>query len=286
MKRSSWAPVWALCRLGACLGLALPGAPARAQPAPGGRAQVYRVTEADFTVPQVKLPNAAVARRINQALLRLLIGDHAEAVDSLGTPRQQLRQAVRECCPGQGAASSGLTAAEYKVLLNQHFLLSFEFSVEFTGAYSWGRTEHATFDLRTGRLLRLADLVADLPVQLERRMEGAINRRIGASMAEIAAESQDPAEIADLAERFHWNKATRRVNFKAGGAADEAAEISLDEFALTPDALLLFYRAGLPHAIFNFEPDETYHFPYGRLQPRGPLVPVAQVRAPISGKSK
>ncbi|WP_158022810.1 hypothetical protein, partial [Hymenobacter coccineus] len=60
--------------------------------------------------------------------------------------------------------------------------------------------------------------------------------------------------------------------------ADGAPGIAFDEFALTPRALLLFYRFELPHVVQNYEPADTYRFPYARVRPRGPLVPLA--RAP------
>ncbi len=256
------------------------GAPAWAQPAPGGRAQVYGVTEADFTVPQVRLPNTAVAQRINRTLLRLVVGDHADNVDSLGTARQQLRQADRASRYDANEKvlydyGRGLVGADYNVLLNQDFLLSLGFTLEFTGAHPMQKTGHVTFDLRTGRPLRLADAVADSPGQLTPRMDGAINRRMGETLAEIVTTTDDSAQVADLTERFHWNKATRRVNFARAGRPDGAPGIALDEFALTPRALLLFYRFELPHVIQNFEPDDTYRFPYARVRPRGPLVPLA-----------
>ncbi|MGI4886397.1 MAG: hypothetical protein ACRYFR_15685 [Janthinobacterium lividum] len=265
-------------------GLGVAGAPAGAQPAPSGRARVYSVVEGDFAVPQVKLPDAAVARRINRALLRLIIADRAEGVDSLGTPQQQLRQAARASRYDAGAqalrsAAQGFVGADYETLLNQDFLLSLGFGLEFVGAYPSRETKHATFDLRTGRRLRLGDLIADPPAQLTRRLQGAINRRMGEKLAEIAADSNDPAEVADLTERFHWNRTTRRVNFETDGHAGGAVVV-LDDFALTPPALLLFYQVGLPHAILNFEPDDTYRFPYARVLPRGPLVPLAKTTAP------
>lgn len=87
-------------RIGAVLflvGLAVGGPVGWAQGVAGSRAQVYSVSAEGFAVPQVKLPNVAVARRINRALLRLVMRS-AEGVDSLGTARQQIRQANRTCC--------------------------------------------------------------------------------------------------------------------------------------------------------------------------------------------
>ncbi|TPG63751.1 hypothetical protein [Hymenobacter nivis] len=262
------------------MGFALLGAPARAQAVAAGRAQVYGVTEADFTVPQVKLADAAVARRINRTLLRLIVGAQTDNVDSLGTAQQQLHQADRESRYDAEAKvlrryGQGFVGAEYKILLNQHFLLSFAFNFEYLGAYPSQSTQHATFDLRTGRQLRLANLIADAPAQLTLRMQGAISRRIGEHLGQLAADPTNKDEMTYLAERFHWRADARRVVFETNGRTEAAAAVGLDEFALTPQALLLFYRFDLPHVIQNFEPDDTYRFPYARVRPRGPLVPVA-----------
>lgn len=261
-------------------GLLLSGLGALAQAAPGGRAQVYGVTEADFIVPQVRLADAAVARRINRTLLRLIVRANADDIDSLGTPRQQLRQADRDSRYDAETKvlrryGQGLVGADYATLLNQDFLLSFAFTLEFLGAYPSQATQHVTFDLRTGRQLRLADIIADPPAQLTLRMEGAINRRVGEHLGQLAADPTNKGEMTNLVERFHWRADARRVVFEAAGRPNGAPGIALEEFALTPRALLLFYRFELPHVIQNFEPDDTYRFPYARVRPRGPLVPLA-----------
>ncbi|AWM32435.1 hypothetical protein DDQ68_06305 [Hymenobacter nivis] len=159
-------------------------------------------------MPQVKLADAAVARRINRALLQLLVRAHAAGdVDSLRTPRQQLRQADQASRYDADEKVSrnygrGLVGADYNVLLNQGFSLLFGFTLEFVGVQPMQETGHVTFDLRTGRPLRLADVVADEPAQLTLRTEGAINRRMGETLVEIVATINDSAEVAGLTERF------------------------------------------------------------------------------------
>lgn len=49
-----------------------------------------------------------------------------------------------------------------------------------------------------------------------------------------------------------------------------------DEFALRPQALLLFFTIGMARVEFEFLPDDTYIFPYERLHPRGLLVAVVK----------
>lgn len=256
----------------------------RAQAISGGRAQIGTVTEGKrngrFQVPQVHLPDAVVARRINRRIIQLMLG---EATDPTLSLSQQLGQAKRTCCydaengRGWNTVGQGLTGCQYQVLLNAHGLLSLELYREFTGAYAWESTEHATFDLRTGQVLTLADLVVDSPAQLTRRMHGAISRRLTAELAAMHTNGSDSADIAVVAERFCWDWSAKRVRFQSDpGPAEEARadEPDLENFALTPHELRLYYGPVLPHIALHLEPDNTYHFPYTRLQLRKALLPL------------
>lgn len=106
-------------------------------------------------------------------------------------------------------------------------------------------------------------------------MHGAISRRFGESLAEMVADGTDSADIALVAERFCWDWTAKRARFQsdlAPTAEDRANEPDLESFALTPDELQLHYERVLPHVVQNLEPDNTYHFPFVRLQPRGILL--------------
>ena len=251
-----------------------------------GRAQVYTVAttavDARFQVPQVRLPDAAVARRINRVLLRDVTG-YFETVDSAASPVRQLRQAARECCYNEATKSwqefgnGGRTATAYTVLLNQDFLLSLAISHDNADRTELGGS-YFTFDLRTGRLLTLGDLLADPPAQLNQRFGAAINRRLRDDLAEVTAIYGDSAVIDDVSRLygFHgvdeWNTAPRHQ-----AAADTVVDYQYPgEFALRPKALLLFHSVGMMPAQYEFLPNDTYIFPYERLHPRGLLVVVAK----------
>lgn len=279
--------------LGVGVGLGIRPA-AVAQTRPGEQAQVYTITNegagGNFQLPQVRLPNTVVARRINRQLLGL-VTDYSSAVDSTASPRRQLTQLARECCYDQEsrswlAAGSGLTGMTYEVLLNQNYLLSFQFQREDQGLEQPG-TSHLTFNLRTGRLVTLVELVADSPAQLERRLWYAINRRLHDELAEVVARyGDDSTMIAHVAQLYgisEWNttpQAAIRLDTSSGTEIDPSeSALYLTEFALRPDALLLFHPVGMSRLNFEFLPDETYVFPYARLRPRAILQPVAQAAA-------
>lgn len=91
-----------------------------------------------FQVPQVKLPNAAAARQINRRIADLMIEQEAKPGQTL---HQRLKAAEVKCCYDEDAGhwnnvGSGLTGSSYTVLLNRQGLLSLEYELEFTGAYS------------------------------------------------------------------------------------------------------------------------------------------------------
>ncbi|MGI4871931.1 MAG: hypothetical protein ACRYFX_12235 [Janthinobacterium lividum] len=266
---------------------------ARAQVAPGSRAQVSAVVTAEaaegFRVPQVRLPNAAVARRINRQLLRYVTANF-RSIDSTAAPARQLYQAARECCydqetKGWRAGGDGLTAVSYTVLLNQDYLLSLEFSDD-EGGLTQPETHHLTFDLRTGRRLTLTDLLADPPAELNRRLGWAVNRRLREELANVAAAYGDSTTIDYVAQlygfygRDEWNT-TPRHDFTSPAVPDslydydQLVKYELAEFALRPQALLLFHPVGMSRLNLEFLPSETYTFPFERLHPRGLLVLLA-----------
>jgi hypothetical protein len=180
------------------------------------------------------------------------------------------------------AAGEGLTGSEYTVLLNRSGLLSLSLTKQTTGAHHNYETEFLAFDLRTGRLLTLTDVVADPPAQLTRRMQGAINRRYSEALALAKAESADSVILAEMAEKFYWDWSARRVRWFAGDTSAAALALTspdpeVTSFALTPTALLLFHSAAFHRLSLAPEPDDTYRFPYTRLQPRSLLVPLTKV---------
>lgn len=249
--------------------------PAAAQAPNPGRAEIYAVLGAgkgaQFSVPQVRLADEVVSQRINRAIARTVRQAAEAAVDTaVALPRQLRQVASQACC---------LSGTRFQVLLNQNYLFSVKLSLEFRGTSSYERQSYLVFDLGTGQRLGLAALVADLPAQLTRRLEGAVNRRIGEYLGDTATSEYDGR--AALAEQFGWDFAKRRMRFSIVGNPADVTAPNLDEFALTPHALLLFYRVGLSKSIQADTPDDSYRFPYSRLQVRGHLADIVQKSAPI-----
>ena len=257
------------CCLGA-LGLGGP-LPAAGQAGPVARAETYAVLGAgkgaQFSVPQVRLSDEVASQRLNRTIARAVLREARTTVDTTAALPRQLRQiATGDCC---------LSGVRFQVLLNQSSLYSIKLSLEFRGTPNYERQRYLVFDLGTGQRLTLDALVADSPDQLTHRLQLAVNRRMGEFLADSAVRSH-PARAA-LASTLHWNAATRQVNFAAGAPA-----VSLQEFALTPHALLLLYPTNQQAAPLADIPEETYRFPYARLQARGHLAALVQKSPPES----
>jgi hypothetical protein len=245
--------------------------PANAQAPAVGRAETYAVLGAgkgaQFSLPQVRLPDAQVSERINRAIARAVLSQANTPVDTTATLPKQLRQvAADDCC---------LTGARFQVLLNQGYLFSVKLSLEFRGKTQYERQRYLVFDLGTGQRLSLNALVADPPAQLARKLETAVNRRMSEFLADSALRSH-PGRTA-LAQALHWNASGRLVDFAAGAPA-----VSLQEFALTPHALLLLYATDQQAAVLADVPEETYRFPYTRLQARGRLAELVLKSPPVA----
>ena len=244
--------------------------PVAAQAAGAGRAETYAVLGAGkgvrFSLPQVRLADEAASERINRAIARAVLHAAEEAVDTTAALPRQLRQVASQACC--------LSGTRFQVLLNQNYLFSVKLTLEFHGAYYYERSVYLVFDLSSGQRLMLAALVADPPAQLRQRLAGAVNRRIGEFLGDTA--TGEHAGRADLAERFGWDFATRHVRFATVGAPSDSTAPALTEFALTPHALLLFYRVELPGSMLADMPDDMYRFPYARLQARGRLAELVQ----------
>ncbi|MET4073077.1 hypothetical protein [Hymenobacter sp. UYCo722] len=240
--------------------------PAVAQTPALGRAEIFAVLGAgkgaQFSLPQVRLADELAAERINRAIARAVVSAADAPVDTTVALARQLRQiASQPCC---------LRGGRFQTLLNQGSLLSLKLTLEINGAYYYERPVYLVFDLSTGQRLTLAALIADPPAQLARRLEGAVNRRIGEFLGDTA--TGEHAGRSDLAARFGWDFTTRRVRFSTADALTGIPAPDLGEFALTPHTLLLFYRVGLPATMLADTPDDTYRFPYARLQTRGRLA--------------
>ncbi|MDQ2769721.1 MAG: hypothetical protein M3Y54_04385 [Bacteroidota bacterium] len=251
---------------------------ARAQaPAATGKAQLFAVVgagkAAQFSLPQVRLADEAVAERINREIAAVVMSYATTPIDSTASLAKQLRLAAAQpCCLG---------GVRFQSLLNQGSLLSLKLTLVFNGNMYYERTRYLVFDLNTGQRVLLNSLVADSPAQLQQRLETAVSRRIGEFLADTTKRA--PATLASIAGLYHWQAGKHRVDFGPANAPNTAPPVDLNEFALGPHALLLLYRVGVPSSTLADTPDEVYRIPYARLQAVGLLAELIKATAPPAG---
>lgn len=234
-----------------------------------------------FFVPQVQLPDAATAARINLGLADAALGEDLEDVPQPLTVGTAIQQAHTE----YEGKKSDFTQSRYEVLYNNHGLLSVEFTSEYMGAYPSTVKRHATFDLRTGRLLAVRDLVADT-LALQQRWQQSINRRVTEHLRTLPQEypqlETDTNLLTDVKHRLYWNDSTSTVELQAG-------EPRLYDFAVTSFGLVLYYDFGFPHVIEALQPDSDYQLTYADikawLKPKGPLSFTTEASPPSSKSS-
>lgn len=211
-----------------------------------------------FVVPQVQLPDAAAAARINTELVDAALGEDLQVVPLPLTALTGIQQALAEYAERD---QKGFIGCRYEVLYNEHGLLSVELTSNFLGNYASSVTRHATFELRTGRLLEVRDLLADT-LALQQRWQESINHRVADHISKLPAEyaQLDAPMLAEVKRRLHWNDSTLAVQL-------EGDDPRFYDFALTPFGLTLYYDFGFPHVLEALQPETDYLFRYTTLAP-------------------
>ena len=234
--------------------------PSKPVVAPLVKALVISVSDTSngrFVVPQVALPDTAVAVRINLGLADAALGEDLETLPYPLTARAAIQQAHVEL---EANGQSGFTDSRYEVLYNDHNLLSVEFTSDFKAPYPFLVKRHATFDLRTGRLLEVRDLLADT-LALRQRWQDSISRRVAEYLRALPARHPEASAelLAEVQQRLHWNDSTNTVQL-------EADDPRLYDFALTPAGLMLYYDFGFPHTMQVLQPSPDYLFSFAELK--------------------
>lgn len=224
-----------------------------------GRATVRSVSSADhrrFTLAQVSLPGTAATARINRELVAIF----EENMEASALKRAAHQAVIHALATYHDMGNQGFTNASFEVLYNAQNLLSMAFYYEYLGAYPSTATRHATFDLRTGRLVTIGQLLADT-LALRQHWQKNIDHEVAAVISSLPTDYPDLEADGrdDIQERLGWNSTLRKVEFEPG-------QPRFDDFALTPTGLTLFLDFGFPHVIQALEPNEAYGFTYSTLK--------------------
>jgi hypothetical protein len=208
-----------------------------------------------FALAQVRGNDPAVVGRINRQLVRR--GLHR--ADDTTLREQPARLAVRRARRQHLAdLTTGLSGCAYQVQAHTPSLLAFQLSAEYNGAYTYQMQEYVVFDLRTGRQLRLADLLRPADTL---RLQQLWRRRINARVAALLRQA-DSADAADLRQRWNWDPSSQQLRF----GPDQPR---LSEFTIGPNGLAAMFRLGVHHSLrgTDLDPAAEYVFTPVELRP-------------------
>ena len=147
-----------------------------------------------------------------------------------------------------------LEELDFKVNYNKNQLLDITFWQTGTAAYPDTHHKHFTISLRTGDVLKAADVFE--PASLY-ALAGLAHEKLRAEIGEmVKVVEEDPHLAAE--DKPSLKDALAGLSF---GVAD------LDNFMVGDRGLTFLYDAGFPHAVQALEPDGQYFFSYAQLAP-------------------
>jgi hypothetical protein len=189
--------------------------------------------EAIIKIPHIGgIGNPDVLRKIQSILdLKNVFGDSLEEIKS------------------EFKESFWLDEITYKINYNANFILDITFFESGVGAYPDTLTEHRIINLKTGALLKAADVFKSASLEaLVKLVEGAMR-----------------AELREGIKKFGRDEdAAGRL-----GAELREAKFSvenLDNFSVNNTGVTFLYDFGFPHAIKALEPSGRYFFSHERLK--------------------
>ena len=186
------------------------------------------------TYPVVSgLSDAAVQRKVRTAL---------DLKNVFDTSLEEYRQ------------DAWLEELDFKVNYNKNQLLDITFWQTGTAAYPDTHHKHFTISLRTGDVLKAADVFE--PASLY-ALAGLAHEKLRAEIGEMAKVVEEDPHLA-AEDKPSLKDALAGLSF---GVAD------LDNFMVGDRGLTFLYDAGFPHAVQALEPDGQYFFSYAQLAP-------------------
>ena len=147
-----------------------------------------------------------------------------------------------------------LEELDFKVNYNKNQLLDITFWQTGSGAYPDTHRAHKTISLRTGDVLKAADVFE--PGSLE-RLAGMAHEKLLAEIKEMRRVVEEDATIP-AEEKPSLKDAYSELSFKVE---------DLDQFVVGDRGVTFLYDAGFPHVIQALEPDCEYFFTYAQLAP-------------------
>jgi hypothetical protein len=149
-------------------------------------------------------------------------------------------------------AETWLEEFDYTVNYNKSYILDITFMQSGSGAYPDTQQKHLAINLKTGRLIKAADIfksgsLDELTAVLDKKLQAEIKQRL----KDIEqSKDYDAEEKKSLPEMFE------NLKFEA---------TNLDEFSISDKGITFMYDAGFPHVVQALQPDGQYFFSYAEL---------------------
>jgi len=196
-------------------------------------------TTLSITYPIVMVPNKPVADRINAAIKRELLDEGIQ--DSTLSTEASLRQ----------YAHDNLREMSYTVLFNKNGLLSIEVQLAAIGFYDYEFKRHFLFDLSSGKLLALADVIIPGKYQWFKKTMLQLKK----NELEKYERGLKPDLDSGYIDKQTYDLCIQRIkdNHCKG-------EISLDEFSLTPSGIKVYNGCFFPHSLMRVAPEYRLRF--------------------------
>jgi hypothetical protein len=147
-----------------------------------------------------------------------------------------------------------LSEFDYKVNYNKNYILDITFTQSGSGAYPSTDNKHLAINLKTGRLIKAADVFkSDSLENLAAMVDKKLQAEIKETLDEVARDKDYDAEAKkSIREMFESLKI---------GPQD------LDNFSINDKGITFLYDAGFPHVAQALQPVGEYFFSYAGLSP-------------------
>lgn len=142
-----------------------------------------------------------------------------------------------------------LEEADYEIAYNKNGILNIWLTMMGTGAYPSSNSESVVVNIKTGTVVKAADVFADLK-----------------GLAALVKRSQE-IEIRSSIEEIKKDKDFNEPNPESLFESADFEVINLDNFSVNDEGIVFKYDYGFPHVIKALEPSGSYQLTWKQLKP-------------------
>jgi hypothetical protein len=145
-----------------------------------------------------------------------------------------------------------LSDFDYEVNYNKNYILDITFTQEGSGAYPSTDHKHLAINLKTGRLIKAADIFKQDSLD---KLAAMVDKKLQAEIKETLDEvAQDKDYGAEEKTSIHEMFEPLKIEVK-----------DLDNFSISDKGITFLYDAGFPHVAQALQPVGEYFFSYAEL---------------------